>query len=295
MMEPSHSNSGKRRRVILWILAVVLTLATAYYQRRTGPTRPLPFSYEMAGQSLSGKLLRSEVTTEDARIAVPAPAGAEGRLLYRRFGTDDPFSTVLMEHEEGRLVGSLPAQPPAGKLDYHIRIRRSAEEARLPEGPDEHVTIRFKGAVPPQVLAPHILFMFLSLLIGLRTALGAAFDPRGLREFFGVTFLCLTLGGMLLGPFVQKYAFGEFWTGWPNGKDLTDNKTLIMWLGWGIAGIVVLFLARKKLIAARVAVILATAVMIAMYLIPHSFRGSSLNYRAMDEGIPAQEAIETGK
>ena len=48
------------------------------------------------------------------------------------------------------------------------------------------------------------------------------------------------LGGMLLGPFVQKYAFGEFWTGWPNGHDLTDNKTLIMWLVWAAALYVVM-------------------------------------------------------
>lgn len=288
-------NSGKRRSIILWSLAIVLTLATAYYQRRTGPTRPLRFSYEMGGEEFSGKLIRTAVTTENARIEVPAGEGTEGRLLYRRFGTDDPFSTVLMEMEGGRLVGSLPAQPPAGKLDYHIRVRRAAEEVRLPEAEAEHVTIRFKGHVPVWVLAPHIFFMFLSLLIGLRTALCAAFDPRGLKEYFGVTFLCLTLGGMLLGPFVQKYAFGEFWTGWPNGHDLTDNKTLIMWLGWGIAGIVVLFLHQKKLMAARVAVLLATAVMITMYLIPHSLRGSSLNYQALDEGVSAQEAIETGK
>jgi hypothetical protein len=294
-MKMNDTNSGTGRQVVLWVLAVVLTLATAYYQRRTGPTRPLRVSYEMAGEPQSGKLVRTEVTTEDALVEVPAPEGAEGRLLFKRFGTEDPFETALMEFKDGRLTGSLPAQPPAGKLDYHLRIRHGAEEVRLPEADDEQVTIRFKGAVPLWVLLPHILFMFLSLLIGLRTGLAAAFAPRGLKELFGVTFACLTLGGMLLGPFVQKYAFGEFWTGWPNGKDLTDNKTLIMWLGWAAAGAVVLLLHRKKLMAARIAVILATALMITMYLIPHSLRGSSLNYQALDEGKSALEAIETGK
>jgi hypothetical protein len=266
-----------------------------YYQRRTGPTRPLRVSYEMAGQAHRGKLIRTEITTEDALVEVPAPEGAEGRLLFKRFGTDDPFSTALMEFEDGRLTGSLPAQPAAGKLDYHVRVRHGAEEVRLPESEDEQVTIRFKGAVPVWVLAPHVIYMILSLLIGLRTGLGAAFGPWGLKELFGVTFACLTLGGMLLGPCVQKYAFGEFWTGWPNGKDLTDNKTLIMWLGWAAAGAVVLLTHRKKLMAARIAVLLATALMITMYLIPHSLRGSSLNYKALDDGKSAQEAIETGE
>ena len=295
MMEMNYANSGMRRRIILWVLAVMLTLPTIYYQRRTGPTRPLRVAYEMGGEQFKGKLLRTEVTTENAAIAVPAPDGAEGRLLYKRFGTDDPFSTALMEFEDGLLTGRLPAQPPAGKLDYHVRVRCAGEEVRLPRSETEQVTIRFKGAVPVWVLAPHILFMFLSLLVGLRTGLAGIFDPKGLRELFGVTFLFLTLGGMFLGPCVQKYAFGEFWTGWPNGKDLTDNKTLIMWLGWAAAGVAMLLLNRRKLVVARGAVVLATALMITIYLIPHSLRGSSLNYQALDQGVSAEEAIETGK
>ena len=43
------------------------------------------------------------------------------------------------------------------------------------------------------------------------------------------------IGGMILGPIVQKYAFGEYWTGFPYGGDFTDNKMLIMWLAWAIA------------------------------------------------------------
>ena len=37
----------------------------------------------------------------------------------------------------------------------------------------------------------------------------------------------LFLGGMLLGPIVQNFAFGDYWTGIPFGWDLTDNKTLL--------------------------------------------------------------------
>ena len=39
--------------------------------------------------------------------------------------------------------------------------------------------------------------------------------------------LLLAVGGFILGPLVQNYAFGELWTGVPFGWDLTDNKTLI--------------------------------------------------------------------
>ncbi|MCK7537691.1 MAG: hypothetical protein MZV63_45435 [Marinilabiliales bacterium] len=41
--------------------------------------------------------------------------------------------------------------------------------------------------------------------------------------------------GMILGPVVQKYAFGDLWTGIPFGWDLTDNKTLIAVFAWILA------------------------------------------------------------
>jgi hypothetical protein len=295
MDKSNDAKTGLRRKILLWVLAVVLMLSAAYYQRRTGPSYPLRVTHDLGGEVVKARLIRTELTTEDAQVEVPAPEGAEGRLLFKRFGTDDPFSTALMEWKEGKLVGRLPAQPPAGKLEYHLRLRNAERELRLPADPEEQVVIRFKGDVPTAILLPHILFMFLAMLFGLRTALAVLFESERYRGLFAQTFVFLTLGGMILGPSVQKFAFGEFWTGWPNGKDLTDNKTLIMWLGWGLAGLLVLFFARSRPKLTRAAVLVATVVMLTVYLIPHSLRGSSLNYEALDRGVPAEEAIETGK
>jgi hypothetical protein len=54
-----------------------------------------------------------------------------------------------------------------------------------------------------------------------------------------------------------------------------------MWIGWAVAGIAV----ARRLRSARVAVIVATGLMLAMYLIPHSVRGSQLDYTR----LPAAE------
>jgi hypothetical protein len=45
---------------------------------------------------------------------------------------------------------------------------------------------------------------------------------------------------------------------------------------------------------ARLAVLVAAVVMTAVYLIPHSLRGSELDYSAVDSGTPAAEAVGTG-
>ncbi len=77
---------------------------------------------------------------------------------------------------------------------------------------------------------------------------------------------------MILGPLVQKYAFGELWTGVPFGWDLTDNKTLIAFIFWILAVV----MNRKKERPLYTA--LAAVVLLLVYSIPHSMFGSELDY-----------------
>jgi di/tricarboxylate transporter len=87
----------------------------------------------------------------------------------------------------------------------------------------------------------------------------------------GVTIIFLLIGGFILGPIVQKYSFGQFWTGWPLGEDMTDNKVLFALIAFLIAW----FLRKKSY--GRWLAIAAALVMLAVYLIPHSMNGSELN------------------
>ena len=110
-----------------------------------------------------------------------------------------------------------------------------------------------------------------------------------------MTVVLVGIGGLVLGPIVQKYAFGAYWTGWPFGEDLTDNKTLAMWLAWVVA---VFVLGRRRDPADRVArwtVAAAAVVMLAVYLVPHSLRGSQLDYAKVEGGGAAKDAITTGR
>ena len=117
--------------------------------------------------------------------------------------------------------------------------------------------------------------MFISLLLSIR-AFFEAFkkEPVVLKKYVILTFSSLFIGGAILGPIVQKFAFGAYWTGIPFGYDLTDNKTLIALVGWLIALIIVL----KDKMKARKWVIGVFIIMAIVYLIPHSALGSSLDY-----------------
>ena len=282
------------RSVLLWIVAFLMMASAGYYQRRTGPTHPLRGAVEIGlGESLRYSLVRSGTTGEDAIVDLPRQGVLRASLRYRRLGVDEPFRSVEFALDAERYVAPLPTQPPAGKLEYFVTVETMKADPRLPAGADEYAVIRFKDPVPAGVLVPHIAVMFLSMMIGLRAALGALFAPRGVRSLVVVTLLGLTVGGLILGPIVQKHAFGEYWTGWPVGEDLTDSKTLFMWGAWLLA---LLYLGRRRPITTprRAAVVLAAVVMLGAYLVPHSLRGSTLDYDQLERGVPAEEAIRTG-
>ncbi len=280
---------------VLWLTAVILMLGAVVYQRRTGPTYPKRGNLTVGGERYDYRLVRSHVSTGNARVVLPNPnTPITGDLHYKRFRTDDAFATQELDSADGELYGHLPAQPAAGKLEYFITLTTPSGDIRIPEDPADNVIIRFKDDVPLAILLPHVLFMFFAVLIGMRAGLSALFAPGGMRPLAWITLTGMTVGGMILGPIVQKYAFGEYWTGFPFGYDLTDNKMLMMWLVWVVACTTIGFRPRKKEIVGRASVAIATVVMVIVYLIPHSLRGSELDYEQIDEGVPPSEAITTG-
>jgi hypothetical protein len=293
---------GRRSRAmgaLLWVAAVAVMLGSATYQRATGPTYPLRGEALVAGEPVKYALIRSETTTRDARVEVADPgAEATGTLVYRRYPTGDGFQRVPMTRDGGALVAHLPRQPAAGKVEYHLELETAAGPVRIPASPDRDPILRYKDPVPVAALLPHILLMFFAILVGVRAGLAALAGREETRRLAWTSLALLTVGGMILGPIVQNHAFGAYWTGFPFGADLTDNKTLIMWVAW-IGACAVLGLrapsGSRRGAAGRASVVAAAAVMLAVYLIPHSMRGSELDYGQVDQGVDPTEAVRTGR
>jgi hypothetical protein len=259
------------RSFLLWVLAIVLSLGIMIYQRMTGPTSPVKGSVEYMGEEISYKLLRTWGGDDGAIISVETgKQEATGYIMYRRFSSYDEWTRIEMINSSGTLEASLPKLPAAGKMMYKITLTNGPNEIVLS---DEPVVLRYKGGVPIWVLIPHIFFMVLSIVFSMRAGIEAfARRKRILFQSFLAT-ISLMIGGLILGPIVQKYAFGAYWTGWPIGHDLTDNKTAVSLIMW----IVALIIIRKKP-EKRGWVIAASILQIVIYLIPHSVLGSEIDF-----------------
>jgi len=251
-------------KILFWTLAVVITLGSAYYQRKTGPTYPKNIDLNIDGNLISFNLPRSGDSNEDKLVEIPYSESVNNITLnYRHFPVNEDFTLINFTHIDDNVVAYLPKQIPAGKLEYYLSFDNIETE---------HVVIRFKGTVPNWALIPHVIFIFLAMLISNLAGL-FALGKMEKHVFYGkLTLLLLLLGGMVFGPIVQYYAFGQAWTGIPFGWDLTDNKTLIAFIFWIVA-----VWGNRKSPKYRYTLI-ASIILFLIFIIPHSLFGSELDY-----------------
>jgi hypothetical protein len=266
-----------KQSVLFWMLAVIITLASAVYQRVTGPTYPKSGKVQLDGKTIPFKLNRSHAGTTNAPVEIKTDdAGVSGVLHWKRFKTDDPWVDVPMVYAGGVLKAELPNQPLAGKLVYKVDLHKG--EARASAPPTDPIVIRFRGEVPDYVLYPHILAMFVAMLLSVRAGLEFFSKEPKLKTLTYWTLGVLFVGGFILGPLMQYYSFNAWWTGWPFGNDLTDNKTALAFVAWLVAA-----LALKRTKNPKRWALAASVIMLLVYLIPHSVLGSELDYRELDK------------
>ena len=209
-----------------------------------------------------------------------------GEFRWKRYKSHDTLQAVGMDLTDEGLVAYLPHQPPAGKVMYEITLYYNNQAFDITPEP---VILRFKGTVPDKIVILHIFFIFMAFVFSMRTGFEALIRGKYTFAYTTITLVSLVLGGLVFGPIMQKYAFGAYWTGWPWGHDLTDNKTAVAVLFWLIALLVQLRNRNRKSWAAIAAIIL-----LVVYLVPHSLLGSEIDYtKAESEQI--SHPLESGE
>lgn len=160
--------------------------------------------------------------------------------LMQRVKDSNLFSDVLPRLEKGkRYFYYFEVTDTAGNT-LRLKVQKNWLE-RLATGPGEnYFYVTFVGRVPKWLLLTHIvligaaIFFFVhALYFGLNQLVnGTGFPKAYYSVFWGwVTFAFAVL---VLGYFVAYYGFGVGWGGFPIGWDITDNKSLLTALYWGV-------------------------------------------------------------
>ncbi|MGE5424033.1 MAG: hypothetical protein ACM3N9_01645 [Syntrophothermus sp.] len=256
---------------LIWFFAFIFTAGLAVYQRMTGPTYPVSGKVVLNQKTIQYKLIRTYDGTDGALVTVTVPdTSVKGEIKFRRFSSNDEWTIAPMMRDDDELSARLPQLDPAGKVMYSVTLTSGSQRIDLTAEP---AVLRYKGYVPAFILIPHILFIFLAMLFSSVTGLEALFKGKNTYVYTWLTVITLLIGGLIFGPIVQKYSFNVYWSGWPFGHDLTDNKSLVAFIFW-IVALVVQMRNRSKQIWA----IVAAVVLLIVFLIPHSMLGSQIDY-----------------
>jgi hypothetical protein len=254
-----------KKSILFWAIAIIITILSAVFQRTTGPSYPLSGSVNFEGKQIGYKLDRSHSSSSNYTVEIKTgDPKIKGIVQWRKnYKAREPFTVVEMKGADN-LYAEIPAQAPLEKIQFMIELRKDSASITIPQ--DKPVIVRFKGDVPIWILIPHILAMFFAMLLSTRTALESfTNDMSKIKSLTMWTLILLFVGGFPLGFLMNHFAFGELWGGFPYGNDITDNKTLIAFIGWALAFYMIKKNAQPKLFA-----VLAAILMIIVYSIPHS-------------------------
>ena len=267
------------QKVLIWLTAFVITLATAYYQRITGPTYPIKDKVLFEQSEINYTLARSHGGIEDHNLVIESQDSTFNMILFwKPLNYPGEWNQEKLDYNKGVYSAVIPnPNVLAAKIEYYVEISKKQNKIQLPLD-DDFVVIRFKGDVPLLILIPHVIAMFGAMLLATRTGIEALLKRKNVAKLTYWTMGLLVICGFILGPLIQQYAFGALWTGFPFGYDLTDNKTLIALIGWLIA---LLMIEKKQ--NPNFWVLAASIIMLVIFLIPHSLLGSEADYKEINK------------
>ncbi len=263
-----------------YVAALALTILMLGIARRISTRHPTDHSAEAGGITLSHRTV-TEDFGDGPRIDMKATS-TEGLVAIVFYSQVDggPYTADSLSRMPDGFSAILPVLEKGKRWYYHIKAYQSEKErAKFPPGPDQF--IKFKGHVPAYILVPHIFCMFATIFFGLLTVISSINAVKGKADIKqSVRYLLWTvifafIGSFPLGYIVAYLAFGQGWSGIPIGWDITDNKTVILFLFW----LVTFILARKGLKGERMVIskkaymsLVLTSLIVTFiaFVIPHS-------------------------
>lgn len=236
------------------IAAVIFTILMLAFTRKTTAVRSIHQLVEGEGMLIEHNTVPKQVGDEIPLISARVEGASEVRLVYK-IGKEDVYQTVRMEPkaEEGNVFeASIPLHPKGSKAWYYLEAvdRRDSREVKitLPEmesGRPHPVRLKFEGEVPAYIIIPHIISIFAAIFFATLTLFTAVDLKRGRGtltqsvKYCAITLLLLFIGFFPFGWAMNHFAFGVLWEAFPFGRDVTDNKSQIMFLFWLVTLIMV--------------------------------------------------------
>ena len=181
---------------------------------------------------------------------------------------------------------TVPAQDRGTRMNYYLEITTATgTKIYFPRNaPEEEkfYTLTFKGKANGLLLFIHVLLMVIPMILFIAAAY---FAFKHLQQQLPVdktlwlsviAFLLFFIGIVPFGMIVEYQVFGSIFQGWPFGRDVTDTKTLVIFIYWFVSLMMmknkIFKKEEKNLISDKgfaSLVVIGTIITLGMYLVPH--------------------------
>jgi hypothetical protein len=232
-----------------WRIAAALafTLAMLVLSRNTAAVRSVHKIVEKEGIRIDHHTVPKQVGDQRPLISAKVEGATEVRLVYK-IGADGDYQSVTMNPRAGEadvFEASIPSHPKATKAWYYLEAVGQPGPQQivvtLPEakpGEVDPIRLKFEGKVPAYIVIPHVLSIFGAIFFATLTLFTAVDLKRGKGaliksvKYCGMTVALMFVGFVPFGWAMNYFAFGVLWEAFPFGRDVTDNKSQIMFLFW---------------------------------------------------------------
>lgn len=239
-----------------WRIAVaaIFTLLMLAFTRSTTAVRSTQEIVDQQGILISHKTVPKQVGDQIPTIAAKVEGASQVRLVYK-IGKKGDYQSIAMLPQPGEpdvFAASIPHYPKSTLAWYYLEAVGQAGPEQitvtLPEtksGKVDPIRLKFEGRVPAYIVIPHVSAIFAAIFFATLTVFTAVDLKRGkgtLRKsvkYCGMTLALLFTGFIPLGWAMNYFAFGVLWEAFPFGRDVTDNKSQIMFLFWLVTLILV--------------------------------------------------------
>ncbi|UCG63004.1 MAG: hypothetical protein JSV52_06910 [Candidatus Zixiibacteriota bacterium] len=283
------------------IIALILTIAMLVIARNNSRGRPEYYSHQENGYTFEYWSVPKALEFTNATIPLTIKGdfsnniqptfrrSAEGADIARLDGYESHPMTACDSAADCFQIG-VTAGEKNGRFYYYFEVLDSsgAVLATFADSDGSPFMFRYIGAVPNIITVTHIALIFATVFfvalgtihsIGLVNG-GTNVKPLAIYSFLAAA--CAFLGGYPFGIPMNWYAFGGLWEGVPFGSDATDNKTQLLFVYLLFVTLATFGSLRgksaKDIFSAKTSGwfgIGSFAVMLFIYLIPHSIQFSS--------------------
>ncbi|MCX7974910.1 MAG: hypothetical protein N3B16_10495 [Candidatus Aminicenantes bacterium] len=221
------------KKLLFWILALIITLGTAVYQKITGPIKYIEGKAYFDTLEIPYKLPRFHETSSDCPIQLVVPdENILAYVEYRPYNSDDLWTRSAFKRKGDLITTYISPLPKSNIIEYRLVLFDNDRDLEISIPKYGFVVMHWHHPVPTPFLILHNTILFFGLFLALLTGLEATVRSGRPWRLACLATLFLFLGGLVLRSIVEKYSSGIWWSGFPVGDDLFDNKMFLTFLGW---------------------------------------------------------------